>query len=90
MRLARPVPEEVGQVAKDRAHGVAVGARGDVAVGPNQDDRRPPEVPFSEGMAGLEDRPRSGAPRLGGRRLGERIRALLQEPRAWTVKLLRR
>jgi transposase len=38
-----------------------------------------------EGVAGLEDRPRSGAPRLGGCRLGERIRKLLGEPRAWTV-----
>ncbi len=38
-----------------------------------------------EGVAGLEDRPRPGAPRLGGRRLGERIRKLLGEPRAWTV-----
>jgi transposase len=41
-----------------------------------------------EGVAGLEDRPRAGAPRLGGSRLGRRIRVLLLEPRAWTVKLL--
>jgi transposase len=41
-----------------------------------------------EGIGGLEDRPRSGAPRLGGRRLGERIRKLLGEPRAWTVRRL--
>jgi transposase len=43
-----------------------------------------------EGVAGLEDRPRSGAPRLGSARLGQRIRMLLREPRAWTVKQLRR
>jgi transposase len=41
-----------------------------------------------QGVAGLEDRPRSGAPRLGGRQLGRRIRILLREPRAWTVKQL--
>jgi hypothetical protein len=43
-----------------------------------------------EGVAGLEDRPRSGAPRLGSTGLGRRIRMLLREPRAWTVKRLRR
>jgi len=43
-----------------------------------------------EGVAGLEDRPRSGAPRLGGTRLGRRIRMLLRQPRAWTVKQMRR
>jgi transposase len=43
-----------------------------------------------EGVAGLEDRPRSGAPRLGGAGLGRRIRMLLREPGAWTVKQLRR
>jgi transposase len=43
-----------------------------------------------EGVAGLEDRPRSGAPRLGGAGLGRRIRMLLREPKAWTVKQVRR
>lgn len=43
-----------------------------------------------EGVAGLEDRPRSGAPRLGSAGLGRRIRMLLREPKAWTVKQLRR
>ena len=43
-----------------------------------------------EGVAGLEDRPRSGAPRLGGAGLGLRIRMLLRQPGAWTVKGLRR
>jgi transposase len=43
-----------------------------------------------EGVAGLEDRRRSGAPRLGSAGLGRRIRMLLTEPRAWTVKQLRR
>jgi transposase-like protein len=43
-----------------------------------------------EGVAGLEDRPRSGAPRLGSAGLGRRIRMLLREPRAWTVRRLRR
>ncbi len=43
-----------------------------------------------EGVAGLEDRPRSGAPRLGGAGLGLRIRMLLREPGAWTVRQLRR
>ncbi len=43
-----------------------------------------------EGVAGLEDRPRSGAPRLGSAGLGRRIRMLLREPGAWTVKQLRR
>jgi transposase len=38
-----------------------------------------------EGLAGLPDRPRSGRPRIGGPRLGERIRKLLQQPKAWTV-----
>jgi transposase len=38
-----------------------------------------------EGIAGLKDRPRVGAPRLGGARLQERIVRLLAEPRAWTV-----
>ena len=43
-----------------------------------------------EGVAGLEDRRRSGAPRLGGAGLSRRIRMLLRQPRAWTVKQLRR
>jgi transposase len=43
-----------------------------------------------QGVAGLEDRPRSGAPRLGSTWLGRRIRMLVREPRAWTVKQLRR
>jgi DDE superfamily endonuclease/Winged helix-turn helix len=42
------------------------------------------------GIAGLEDRPRSGAPRLGSAGLGRRIRMLLRQPGAWTVKQLRR
>jgi transposase len=43
-----------------------------------------------EGVAGLEDRQRPGAPRLGSAGLGRRIRMLLREPGAWTVKQLRR
>lgn len=39
----------------------------------------------TEGLAGLPDRPRSGRPRIGGSRLGQRIRKLLQQPKAWTV-----
>ena len=42
------------------------------------------------GVAGLDDRSRSGAPRLGSAGLGRRIRMLLRQPRAWTVKGLRR
>jgi transposase len=38
-----------------------------------------------EGLAGLPDRPRSGRPRLGSTRLGERIRAVLATPKAWTT-----
>ena len=34
----------------------------------------------AEGLAGLADRPRSGRPRLGGRRLTSRIAALLARP----------
>lgn len=37
------------------------------------------------GVAALADQPRSGRPRLGGRRLGERITALLARPGPWTV-----
>ena len=39
----------------------------------------------AEGMAGLADRPRSGRPRLGGRRLTGRIAALLARPGPWTL-----
>ncbi|GIM90707.1 hypothetical protein Ato02nite_025000 [Paractinoplanes toevensis] len=39
----------------------------------------------SEGITGLPDRPRSGRPRKGSRRLGERIHTLLQTPKAWTT-----
>ena len=38
-----------------------------------------------QGVAGLEDRPRGGRPRLGSPRLSERIRRLLAEPKAWTT-----
>jgi Winged helix-turn helix len=38
----------------------------------------------NEGLAGLADRPRSGRPRLGGRRLTSRITALLSRPGPWT------
>ena len=44
----------------------------------------------SEGLAGLADRPRSGRPRLGGRRLTGRIAALLTRPGPWTVPQIRR
>ena len=44
----------------------------------------------SEGLAGLADRPRSGRPRLGGRRLPRRITALLQRPGPWTLPRIRR
>jgi transposase len=40
------------------------------------------------GVAGLADRQRSGRPRLGSPRLGERIRRLLTAPKAWTVPRL--
>jgi transposase len=42
----------------------------------------------TRGADGLADRPRSGRPRLGGQRLGARIRRLLAQPRAWTVPRL--
>jgi transposase len=42
----------------------------------------------AEGLAGLPDRPRSGRPRKGSRRLGERITRLLQTPKAWTTARL--
>lgn len=41
-----------------------------------------------EGTSGLADRPRSGRPRLGSRRLHARIRRLLGQPKAWTIGLL--
>ncbi|WP_196941533.1 IS630 family transposase [Streptomyces poonensis] len=42
------------------------------------------------GVTGLADRPRSGRPRLGGRRLPARIAALLERPGPWTVPRLHR
>jgi transposase len=42
------------------------------------------------GAAGLADRPRSGRPRLGGRRLTSRIAALLGRPGPWTLPRIRR
>jgi transposase len=39
----------------------------------------------THGVAGLDDRPRPGRPRRGSRRLGERIRRLLSQPKAWTI-----
>ena len=39
----------------------------------------------AEGLAGLADRPRSGRPPLGGRRLARRIAALLERPGPWTL-----
>jgi hypothetical protein len=38
-----------------------------------------------QGTPGLADRPRSGRPRLGSRRLRPRILRLLAQPRAWTM-----
>jgi len=43
-----------------------------------------------EGLAGLADRPRSGRPPLGGRRLTGRIAALLGHPGPWTLPWIRR
>jgi transposase len=43
-----------------------------------------------EGLAGLADRPRSGRPRLGGRRLTSRIAALLKRLGPWTLPRIRR
>jgi transposase len=42
----------------------------------------------THGVAGLADRPRPGRPRLGSRRIGERIRRLLSQPKAWTIPRL--
>jgi transposase len=41
-----------------------------------------------DGVRGLEDRSRCGRPRLGSRRLGQRIRRLLAGPKAWTIARL--
>nr|WP_233624975.1 helix-turn-helix domain-containing protein [Actinoplanes sp. ATCC 53533] len=38
-----------------------------------------------EGLDGLPDRPRPGRPRIGSPGIGERIRALLTTPKAWTT-----
>jgi len=43
-----------------------------------------------EGTAGLADRPRSGRPALGGRRVTGRIVALLARPGPWTLPRIRR
>jgi hypothetical protein len=43
-----------------------------------------------QGLAGLADRPRSGRPALGGRRLASRIAALLRRPGPWTLPRIRR
>jgi transposase len=40
------------------------------------------------GTPGLADRPRSGRPRLGSRRLARRILRLLGQPKAWTIARL--
>jgi transposase len=42
----------------------------------------------AEGLAGLADRPRSGRPRLGGKRLTRRIATLLERPGLWTLPRL--
>ena len=39
----------------------------------------------THGTAGLADQPRPGRPRLGSRRLGQRILRLLDQPNAWTI-----
>jgi transposase len=39
----------------------------------------------THGTSGLADRPRAGRPRLGSPRLGQRIRRLLDQPKAWTI-----
>ena len=43
-----------------------------------------------EGLAGLADRPRSGRPVLGGRRLTSRISSLLKRPGPWALPRIRR
>jgi transposase len=43
-----------------------------------------------DGINGLPDRLRSGRPRLGSPRLGQRIHTLLHTPKAWTTARLRR
>jgi transposase len=43
----------------------------------------------AEGLTGLADRPRSGRPRIGGRRLTARITALLARPGCWTLPKIR-
>ena len=40
------------------------------------------------GASGLADRPRSGRPRIGSHRLGQRIGRLLTQPKAWTIPRL--
>jgi len=40
----------------------------------------------TDGAPGLADHPRPGRPRLGGPRLGERIRRLLTHPGPWTIR----
>jgi hypothetical protein len=40
------------------------------------------------GAHSLADRPRAGRPSLGSPRLGERVRRLLTQPRAWTIPRL--
>jgi transposase len=47
--------------------------------------RRPIDRYNTEGIPGLADRPRSGAPRLGSPHLPMRIRRLLAIPCAWTI-----
>jgi transposase len=42
----------------------------------------------NHGTEGLADRPRSGRPPRGSPRLGQRIRRLLAQPRAWTIARL--
>ncbi|QLE75740.1 helix-turn-helix domain-containing protein [Streptomyces rectiverticillatus] len=42
----------------------------------------------TEVLAGPADRPRCGRPRLGGRRLTQRIAALLERPGPWTIPRL--
>jgi transposase len=37
------------------------------------------------GATGLANRPRSGRPRLGSRKLTQRILRLLGQPKAWTI-----